>query len=94
LNDRSLSTDLELASSIGTLLGITVPPADLPPGELTVWIAYWMPSYEAALVLKTEKIAYLKAGGWWPPRTAAMLENLAPEIVRRTLRPGLWTFVD
>jgi hypothetical protein len=89
LNDRFPSTDPELATEIGKLLGIAVPPAGTAPGELAIWIAYWRPSYEAALAVAPEQISYLKAGGWWPPLTAEMVGTLAPEIVRKTLRPDL-----
>jgi len=47
------------------------------------------PSYEAARTMPDEEKTYLKSGGWWPPLCASMI-GIAPEIVRRTARPGLF----
>jgi hypothetical protein len=74
---------------MGEALELAVPPADTPFGEMAIWIAYWRSSYEASLAMTSEQIARLKANRWWPPRTAEMVGNLPPEIVRKTLRPGL-----
>ena len=57
--------------------------------EWQQWVSWWRESYEAARGLSEEQKHYLKSGGWWPPVTAAQIENNAPDIVRRTRRPGL-----
>jgi hypothetical protein len=58
--------------------------------ELQQWVSWWKASYEAARSLSDEQKHYLKGGGWWPPLTAAQIESNAPDIVRRTQRPGLY----
>ena len=58
--------------------------------ELQQWVSWWKASYEAACDLSDKERAYLKSGGWWPPVVAAQIESCAPDIVRRTRRPGLW----
>lgn len=65
-------------------------PEQASADELRQWVSWWKESYEAACVLSDEQRNYLKSGGWWPPVTAAQIENDAPDIVRRTQRPGLW----
>ena len=54
------------------------------------WVAWWEPSYETARGLIDEQESYLKAGGWWPPVTAAQIAQTPPEIVIRTRRSGLF----
>jgi hypothetical protein len=57
--------------------------------ERCQWVAWWKSSYETARTLSDEQKAYLKSGRWWPPLSASMI-GLAPEIVLRTSRPGLY----
>ncbi len=52
-------------------------------------MAWWKPSYDVARTLPDERKAYLKSGGRWPPLSAHMID-IAPDIVRRTSRPGLY----
>lgn len=65
-------------------------PEQVSADELQQWVEWWKPSYRAARRLSDEQKAYLKQGGWWPPIAAHQIENIAPDIVRRTQRPGLW----
>jgi hypothetical protein len=64
-------------------------PEQASADELLQWVSWWRASYEAASRLSDEQRNYLKSGGWWPPLNAAQIEY-APDIVRRTQRPGLW----
>jgi hypothetical protein len=73
----SLATALEIAA-----------PLKATAEERRQWVAWWTLSYEAARTLSDEQKASLKSGGWWPPLSASMI-GIAPEIVRRTARPGL-----
>jgi len=57
------------------------------------WLAWWKSSCAMAQTITDEHKAYLKNGGWWPPLSANMIEA-APEIVRRTARPGLYADDD
>jgi hypothetical protein len=76
------------ARRIAEVLEIAAP-EEASADELRQWVAWWRESYEAASGLGDEQKLYLKSGGWWPPVTAAQVANSAPEIVRRTKRPGL-----
>jgi hypothetical protein len=76
------------AELVAGVLEIVAPPASASLDECRQWIAWWKPSYEAARLLPDGQKAYLKGGGWWPPLGASMI-GIAPEIVRRTSRPGL-----
>lgn len=77
------------AAEIAATLEIEAP-ADATDEELSAWLAWWRPSYQAARhITEADKIA-LKAGGWWPPVEAQQVNTVAPEIVRRTMRPGLF----
>lgn len=64
-------------------------PAEAIAEEWRQWVAWWKSSYEIARTLPDEQKAYLQTGGWWPPLCASMI-GVAPEIVRRTSRPGLY----
>ena len=77
------------ACRIAEVLEIAAP-EQASTDELRQWVSWWKESYEAVCVLSDEQRNYLKSGGWWPPVTAAQIENDAPDIVRRTQRPGLW----
>ena len=77
------------AQAIAALLEIRAPDETASADDWRVWVAWWEPSYEAARGLSEEQKRYLKAGGWWPPVTAAHIRP-APEIVIRTRRPGLF----
>ena len=77
------------AQAIAALLDICAPDETASAEDWRVWVAWWEPSYEAALTLPDAEKAYLKSGGWWPPLCASMI-GVAPEIVRRTARPGLF----
>ncbi len=80
--------DPEQAEHIAEVLEIDAP-VQATAEERRQWVAWWKPSYEAALTLPDAQRAYLKSGGWWPPLSASMI-GVAPEIVRRTARPGLF----
>ncbi len=75
--------------AIAALLDIRAPHETASADDWRVWVAWWEASYEAALTLPDAERAYLKSGGWWPPLCASMI-GVAPEIVRRTARPGLF----
>lgn len=64
-------------------------PVEATAEEWRQWVAWWKSSYETARTLPDEQKAYLKSGGWWPPLSVGMI-GIAPEIVRRTLRPALY----
>jgi hypothetical protein len=83
------TTDLkDEARHIAEVLEIAVPD-QATTDELQQWVLWWRESYEAARGLPEKQRLYLQSGGWWPPVTAAQLANSAPDIVRRTRRPGL-----
>lgn len=75
---ESLANALEIAA-----------PLKATAEERRQWMAWWTPSYQATRTMPDNQKAYLKSGGWWPPLSASMI-GVAPEIVRRTLRPGLF----
>ena len=75
------------ARHIATVLEIAAPD-DATADELRQWISWWKPSYETARRLSQEQKDYLKSGGWWPPLVASQID-IAPAIVRRTLRPDI-----
>ena len=75
--------------AIAALLEIRAPDETASADDWRVWVAWWEPSYEAARDLSEEQKRFLKARGWRPPVTAAHIQ-LAPEIVIRTRRPGLF----
>lgn len=77
------------ADDIGRVLGLAAPAEDTSPEDLALWIDWWHPSAELARSLPPERIAYLRAGGWWPPVPADRISRLPPAIVTRTLRPAL-----
>lgn len=77
------------ARRIAEALGIAAP-EQASADELQQWVSWWKASYDAACGLSDEQRHYLKSGGWWPPVSAAQIANNAPDIVKRTLRPGLW----
>ncbi len=77
------------ACRIAEVLEITAP-EEASTDELQQWVSWWKASYEAACGLSDEQRRYLKSGGWWPPLAASMI-GIAPEIVRRTARPGLFS---
>lgn len=76
------------AQLIAQVLEIDVP-VEATADERRQWVAWWKPSYETARTLPDEQKAYLRGGGWWPPLCDSMI-GVAPEIVRRTSRPGLY----
>ncbi|MGO9235678.1 MAG: hypothetical protein ACLP4V_17035 [Methylocella sp.] len=78
----------EEVERMAEVLGINAPVQETAE-ERRQWVAWWKLSYEAALTLHDDERAYLKSGGWWPPLRASMI-GVAPEIVRRTARPGLF----
>ncbi len=80
---------LDKAQAIAALLDIDAPDETASVDDWRIWVAWWEPSYEAARGLSEEQKRYLKAGGWWPPVTAAHIRP-APEIVIRMQRPGLF----
>ncbi len=77
------------ARRIAEVLEIAAP-EQASADELQQWVSWWKASCETARGLSDEQRDYLKSGGWWPPVSAAQIENSAPDIVRRTQRPGLW----
>jgi hypothetical protein len=77
------------ARRIAEVLEIAAP-EQASTDELQQWVSWWKESYKAACVLSDEQRHYLKQGGWWPPVTAHQIDNIAPDIVRRTQRPSLW----
>ena len=79
----------EEARRIAEALEIAAP-EQATADELRQWVSWWKESYEAARRLSDEQRAYMKEGGWWPPLSASMI-GIAPEIVRRTERPGLFS---
>jgi hypothetical protein len=81
--------DWRATEIIAQVLEINAPPVEVTAEERRQWVAWWKPSYETARTLPDEEKAYLKSGGWWPPLCASMI-GVAPEIVLRTSRPGLY----
>lgn len=77
------------ARRIADVLEISAP-KQASEEELRQWVSWWRGSYEMALGMSGEMKEYLKSGRWWPPVTAEQIENCAPDIVRRTQRPGLF----
>jgi hypothetical protein len=77
------------ARAIAALLDIHAPDETANADDWRAWVEWWEASYKAARGLSEEQKRYLKAGGWWPPKTAAQMMP-APEIVIRTQRPGLF----
>jgi hypothetical protein len=77
------------ARRIAEVLEIAAP-EQASADELRQWVSWWKESYEAACGLSDEQRNHLKSGGWWPPVSAAQIASSAPDIVRRTQRPGLW----
>ena len=88
LRDFRAEIDCREIERIAETLEIAAP-VEATADERRQWEAWWKPSYEAALTLPDAERAYLKSGGWWPPLCASMI-GVAPEIVRRTARPGLF----
>ncbi len=88
LRDFRAEIDWREIERIAETLEIAAP-VEATADERRQWEAWWKPSYEAARGLSEEQKRYLKAGGWWPPITAAHIRP-APEIVIRTRRPGLF----
>jgi hypothetical protein len=78
------------ARQIAAVLEIAAPD-DATADELSQWISWWKPSYETARRLSQEQKDYLKSGGWWPPLVASQIDTSAPAIVRRTLRPEIFS---
>lgn len=76
------------AEKIAELLGLALP-QHATPAELAEWADWWRESAELAQDMTPKYVAYCKAGGWWPPATARHINEIAPPIVRQTLRPGL-----
>lgn len=76
-----------------TILGINKPRESASEEELRIWIEWWRPSVEAAREMCSEDMAYLRAGGWWPPVTAAQISAVPPVIVRQTTRPSLYAAI-
>jgi len=68
-----------------------VPPDAASTEECRQWLSWWRPSYYTATNLSDEQKKYLKNGGWWPPVTAFQIENIPPDIVKRTSRPELFS---
>src|SRR3954451_16334616 len=74
------------ARRIAEVLEIAAP-EQASADELHQWVSWWKASYEAARALSDEQRHSFKSGGWWPPVSAAQIENSPPDIVRRTRRP-------
>ena len=74
------------ARRIAEVLEIAAP-EQASAAELQQWVSWWKEFHEAARALSEEQRHYLKSGGWWPPVSAAQIDNIAPDIVRRTQRP-------
>jgi hypothetical protein len=78
------------SESVARTLGINPPAATSSGAEIEQWIQWWRPSAQAAAAMTPEIRASLKDGRKWPPVIARYISELAPPIVRRTLRPGLF----
>lgn len=85
LRTETIRSDI---NHVAATLEISVP-EHATAEELEQWISWWHDSYPPALSLADEQKTYLKSGGWWPPVTAAQIENQAPDIVKRAIRPEL-----
>lgn len=77
----------ETVNQIAVVLDLAMPVTECV-AELMEWIAWWQPSAAAASKLSPDDVNRLKAGGWWPPATDEHVRSVAPEIVRKTLRPA------
>ena len=89
LRSYRLELQWQAAERMALELEIAAPACGTSAEDLAQWVAWWKPSYETARALPDEQRAYLKSGGWWPPLSASMID-VAPEIVRRTSRPGVY----
>lgn len=72
------------------VLGVARPIDGASERELEMWLEWWRPSVETARKLTSDRIAYLRAGGWWPPVAAEQVAKVSPSIVRRSLRPNMY----
>jgi hypothetical protein len=77
------------SESIALTLGISPPAATRSGAEIEQWIQWWRPSAQAAAAMTPEVLANLKDARKWPPVIARYINEMAPPIVRQTLRPGL-----
>src|SRR4051812_31681288 len=68
------------ARRIAEVLEIAAP-EQASADELHQWVSWWKASYEAARALSDEQRHSFKSGGWWPPVSAAQIENSPPDIV-------------
>jgi hypothetical protein len=80
---------MDSCREVAQLLGI-VAPVGASELEQIQWLKWWEASARAAQSMSAGDIATLKEGRWWPPLTAHQIDQTVPEIVRRTLRPGLF----
>jgi hypothetical protein len=80
---------MERCQEIAAVLGIAAP-AGASESEQAQWIDWWEASARAAGSMSAEVVAALKAGRWWPPLTARQIDEPAPLIVRRTMRPRVY----
>jgi hypothetical protein len=85
-----MSEIIDKARTIAVLLEIPAPDDSASEDDRRTWVDWWEASYEAARGLTDEQKSTLKAGGWWPPVTAAQIGETPPDIVLRTRRPGLF----
>lgn len=74
---------------IVAILGVNKPIDGASTDELAAWIEWWKPSLESARNIPSDRVAYLRAGGWWPPVSAEQIARVPPPIVTRSLRPNL-----
>ena len=88
VNDARMIVRACRPAVMARVLEIASPPM-ATADEMREWVAWWRPSYRAALRLSDAQRAHLKLGGWWPPLVAHQIDHPAPAIVIATVRPGL-----
>lgn len=87
---RALEILQQRAEETIAVLGVPRPVEGASAHELETWVEWWRPSLETARKLPSDRIAYLRAGGWWPPVAAEQVARVPPSIVQRPLRPKMY----
>lgn len=72
-------------------LGVARPIEGATASELEIWLVWWRPALETVRKLTTDRIAYLRAGGWWPPIAAEQV-YLGATLDRVALTPAKTPF--
>lgn len=77
---------IEKALEIAELLCVPPPCPGASDEDISVWIDWYISSYDAALKMSQETIEQMKAEGRWPPVVASMI-RVVPRAVSESLHP-------